>query len=143
MPLLSAADQQTLRDALQGLTKPVTLVFFTQAIGCETCDEARQILGELTAVSDQVIIEEVNLVLDKDRAVVYGFDRAPSIAVLSDGADTRIRFVGSPGGYDFVSLVDAVMLAGGVNEQPLSAESVGLLEKVSAPTHLQVFVTPT
>jgi len=143
MSLLSAPDQQMLREAMQGFTRPVTLLFFSQAIGCETCDEARQILAELPAASDRVTVEEVNLVLEKERAAAYGIDRAPSIVVLSDGEDSRIRFIGSPGGYDFVSLVDGVLLAGGVNEQPLSAESVGLLEGVSEPTHLQVFVTPT
>jgi hypothetical protein len=44
MSLLSPSDQQQLRESFAALTRPVTLVFFSQAIDCETCDETRQIL---------------------------------------------------------------------------------------------------
>src|SRR5947209_1815765 len=112
MPLLSPADQQKIRDAFDTMTRPVTLLFFTQTLDCETCLHTRQIIDELPPLSDRISIEEVNLVLDTDKAKQYGVDRAPAIALLADGADTRIRFLGAPAGYEFVSLVQAVMLAG-------------------------------
>ena len=77
MSLLSPSDQQTLRDMFADMTQPVTILFFTQAIGCDTCDETKKILAELTALTDQIVVEEVNLVLDGGRAAVYGIDRAP------------------------------------------------------------------
>ena len=67
MALLSAADQQTLRGMFDDMKQPVTLLFFTQAIECETCDETKRILAELTEVTDKIVVEEVNLVLDKER----------------------------------------------------------------------------
>lgn len=145
MSLLSPSDQQTLRDALTALARPVTILFFTQTIDCETCDETRQILGELTAVSDRVRVEEVNLVLERDRAAQYGIDRAPGLVLLAgeELADTRMRFLGAPAGYDFMSLVDALLLAGGASPQVLSDASVARLAEVSEPLSLQVFVTPT
>ena len=76
MALLSPTDQQTLREMFADLKTPVTLRFFTQTIGCETCDETRLILSELTALTDRILVEEVNLVLDKDTAAAYGIDRA-------------------------------------------------------------------
>ena len=47
MSLIPAADQQRLRADFAALTRPVTLVFFTQTFGCHTCLQAREILDEL------------------------------------------------------------------------------------------------
>jgi thiol-disulfide isomerase/thioredoxin len=120
MALLSPTDQQTLRSMFDDMTRTVTIVFFTQTIGCETCDETRRILGELTPLTDKIVVEELNLVLDKERAAAYGVDRAPAIALLADRVDTRIRFLGMPAGYDFMALVDAVLAISGASDSELS-----------------------
>jgi thiol-disulfide isomerase/thioredoxin len=153
------------------MTRPVRLLFFTQALECETCVQTRQILDELPALSDKIAIEEVNFVLDKDKATQYGVDRVPAIAITyeetgraagdvgaageavpahSTGSpaasgvsrDSRIRFLGAPAGYEFVSLVQAVLLAGG-REPTLSAESRARLAAVDKPVTMRVFTTPT
>ena len=49
---------------LDKMVRPVKVAFFTQAIGCETCVEAGQILNELASASDSISIEELNPVLD-------------------------------------------------------------------------------
>src|SRR5438034_695994 len=125
MALLSPADQEKLRDSFKEMTANVRLLFFTQTLGCETCLQTRQILDELPPLSDQIAIEEVNLILEGDKARTYGVDRAPAIAVTYEdqgSQDTRIRFLGAPAGYEFISLVEAVLLAGG-RAPRLSAES--------------------
>ena len=143
MSLLSPSDQQTLRDMFADMTQQVTILFFTQTIGCETCDETRKILSELTGLTDQIVVEEVNLVLDKEKAAVYGIDRAPGMVVLAGGQDTRIRMLGAPAGYDFMSLVDAILAVSGASDAPLSRESLELLAQVTEPRKIEVFVTPT
>lgn len=129
------------------MTSPVRLLLFTQTLDGETCVQTRQILDELPLLSDKITIDEANLVLDADRAKKYGVDRVPSIAVLSqaaDGADrdSRIRFVGTPAGYEFISLVHAVLLVGG-GESTLTAESRRRIAAVDKPVVMQVFTTPT
>jgi glutaredoxin-like protein len=143
MALLSAADQQTLRGMFDDMTQPVTLLFFTQTFDCETCDETKRILAELTEVTDRIVVEEVNLVLDKERAAAYGIERAPSLVLLAGGQDTRIRFLGAPVGYDFMAMVDAILAVGGASDTDLSEDSVALVNAVTEPTTIQVFVTPT
>ena len=148
MPLLSPADQEKLREAFSQMTQPVRLLFFTQTLDCETCLTARQILDELPPLSDKIAIDEVNLILDGDRAKQYGVDRAPSIAIVSrDEAgtdhDSRIRFAGTPAGYEFISLVQAVLLVGGGRESSLTDESRAQLAAVDRALTLQVFTTPT
>lgn len=143
MSLLSPTDQQTLRDMFADMKETVTIVFFTQTFGCETCDETKRILDELTALTEKIVVEEVNLVLEQDRAAEFGIDRAPGLALLADGQDTRIRMLGAPAGYDFMSLVDAILAASGASDSALSEDSVALLARVTEPHKLEVFVTPT
>jgi alkyl hydroperoxide reductase subunit AhpF len=168
MALISSADQQKLRDAFAVMTRSVRLLFFTQTFDCETCSETRQILDELPLLSDKITIEEVNLVLDGEKAKEYGIDRAPAVAITYlDGSpdrrdvsqslnagqvenvtnsagwrDSRVRFLGAPAGYEFVSLVQAVLLAGG-RPPNLSEQSQKRLSSVDRPVVMQVFTTPT
>lgn len=143
MALLSDQDRQVVRTHLAGLAHEVTLLLFTQTIGGpETGLVAKQILDELAGLNDRLLIEEVNFVLDKERAAAYGVDKIPAIVVLRDGEDTRIRFYGAPAGYEFMSLVEAVILAGG-DDSGLSAGSKALIANVSDPLDIEVFVTPT
>ena len=147
MSLLSAADQEKLRESFDEMTAPVRLLFFTQTLGCETCQQTRQILDELPMLSDKIAIEEVNFVLEHDRAAQYGIDRVPAIVVVGeDGAglprDSRIRFLGAPAGYEFVSLVTAVLLVGG-HDSALTAENRRRIAAIDRPVTMQVFTTPT
>jgi alkyl hydroperoxide reductase subunit AhpF len=145
MSLLSPSDQQQLRSSFAALARPVTLVFFSQAIDCETCDETRQILREITDLTDLVTVEELSLVLEKDRAAAYGVDRVPSLVLLggAEREDSRIRFLGAPEGWDFLSLVDAVLLVGGASTEGLSDATVSRLGQLTEDLAIQVFVTPT
>ena len=148
MALLSTADQDRLRAAFAAMTRTVKIVFFTQTLGCETCPETRQIIDELPALSDKIAIEEVNLVLEGDKAAQYGIDRVPALALVGkddDGADrdSRIRFVGAPSGYEFISLVQAVLLVGGREPALTEANRMKLAEAIEQPMTIQVFTTPT
>ena len=51
--------------------------------------------------------------------------------------------LGAPAGYDFMSLVDAILLASGGSPQRLSAATEARLAGVTEPITVQVFVTPT
>ena len=147
MSLLAPADQEKLRESFDEMTSPVRVLFFTQTLDCEPCVQTRQILDELPPLSDKIAIEEVNFILEKDQATQYGIDRVPALALLSQDAagemrDTRIRFLGTPAGYEFVSLVQALLLAGGHDSQ-LTPENRALVEAVTTPMTIQVFSTPT
>ena len=147
MSLISTADQQKLRESFAEMTRPVRLLFFTQTIGCETCSQTRQILDELPVLSDKIAIEELNFVLEGDTATQYGIDRVPAIAIVGQddsGAerDSKIRFLGTPAGYAFISLVHAVLLVGG-RRSGLSDPNRTRIAAVNTPVTLRVFTTPT
>jgi alkyl hydroperoxide reductase subunit AhpF len=143
MGLLSAQDEQVLKQHLSAITNPVTLLLFTQTVGgSESGVVAKQVLDEVAHLHDKITVVDKNFILDVDDRAKYGVDKSPAIVVLSDGADTRMRFFGAPTGYEFVPLVEAVLLAGTGNIE-LQDETLKLLATVDKPMHLQVFSTPT
>jgi alkyl hydroperoxide reductase subunit AhpF len=143
MPLLSAQDRQTLTAHLAPVTKRVDLLLFTQTFGgSESGPIAKQVLDEVASLNDKIAVVEKNFVLDTEDKTKYGVDKAPAVVVLSDGVDTRMRLYGAATGYEFVSLVEAVLLAGTGNVE-LQPDSLGALAAVTTPLHIQVFTTPT
>jgi alkyl hydroperoxide reductase subunit AhpF len=143
MALLSAQDEAVLRQHLSVLTRPVSLVLFTQTFGgSEAGGVARRVLNEVARLNDRISVVEKNFVLDVDDRARYGIDRSPAIVVLGDGQDTRIRFCGAPTGYEFVALIEAVVLAG-TGTIDLQPETLARLAAVTTPTSIQVFSTPT
>jgi len=142
MPLLAPADQERLRAAFDEMTSPVRVLFFTQTLDCETCAQTRQILDELPPLSSRIAIEEVNFILEKDKAAQYGIDRVPAMALVGGDNDSRIRFLGAPSGYEFISLVQAVLLVGG-RATSLTPENLLRVAGVDKPMTMKVFTTPT
>ena len=136
-----AGGSADLEAALATIAAPVTLVFFTQTFGCDTCLPARQIVHRVASLSDQISVEEFNLVVDTDQVEAYGIRRAPAIAVVGE-AETGIRFYGVPDGHELVSLVESIRLVASC-DSGLSDESQALIAAVDQPIDIQVFVTPT
>ena len=143
MGLLSAQDEATLKQHLSGITLPVQLVLFTQAFGAtDSGDIAKQVINEIASLNDKVTLVEKNFVLDTEDKAKYKVDKAPAIVILSDGIDTRMRMYGAPTGYEFVGLVEAILVAGTGNID-LEPETMAWIQAVTTPTHIQVFSTPT
>ena len=144
MALLSEQDRQTVRGHLAVIEDPVRLLFFTQTFGApDTVMIAKQVLDEIVSLNDHLSLEEVNFVLEQDRARQYGVEQIPTIVLLKGDQDTRIRFLGAPAGYEFMSLIEAVILAG-TSDSGLTPESRALVAThVTTPLEIQVFVTPT
>jgi alkyl hydroperoxide reductase subunit AhpF len=143
MGLLSAQDAQVLQKHLAPIDKPVTLLLFTQTIGgSESGPVARQVLDEIGRLNEKVRVEEKNFVLDVADRERYGVAHSPAIVILSEGADTRMRMIGAPTGYEFVSLVEAVLVAG-TGRLELAEQTLQLIASVTTPTRIQVFSTPT
>jgi alkyl hydroperoxide reductase subunit AhpF len=143
MPLLSPQDEQMLTQHLSAIDTAVTVLLFTQTIGgSESGPVTKQVLDEIARLHDKVTIVEKSFVLDAEERAKYGIERAPAIVILSGGEDTRIRMYGAPTGYEFVSLVEGILLAG-TRTHDLTEDSLALLAGVQQPLHVQVFSTPT
>jgi len=132
-----------LQKILGSLKENVKMIMFTQEFECQFCRETRQLLEELSQVSDKLILEIKNLTLDKEDASRYSIEKIPAIILLdSAGKDYGIRFYGIPSGYEFSSLLEGILLLG-TGVHGFSNELVKEIKEIKEPVHLQVFVTPT
>ncbi len=141
MGFLQEKDKEYIRDLFSKMENEVIITNFTQEIECQYCRETRQILEELSELSDKIKLNVYNFVNDKEIAGKYNIDKIP--ATLIEGEkDYGIRYYGIPSGYEFSSLIeDIVDVSKG--DSRLSQKSRELLKQIDAPLRLQVFVTPT
>lgn len=144
MTLLPEQDRTVVSARLAAIKSPVTVLVFTQTIDApDTVLVAKQVLDEVTSLSDLISLEQVNFILEKERAAQYGIEGVPALVLLRGEEDSRIRFLGAPAGYEFVSLIEALVLAG-TGESGLTPESKALVAAhVTTPTDILVFVTPS
>jgi alkyl hydroperoxide reductase subunit AhpF len=141
MALIRDEDAVEIRQRLQQMVSPVKLAHFTQELNLELGAETLQLVKELTALSDKLSLEVFNFLLDKEKVTEYRVDKVPA-TVIHNGKDHRIRFYGLPAGYEFSTLLDAI-LAISSGDSGLLATSRNKLAQLSKPLHLEVFVTPT
>jgi glutaredoxin-like protein len=145
MGLMQTKDQEAVRAAFAGITRPVHLLLFTSAESGEYSDVARELLGEVASLNEQISLETTGLAADAERAASLGVDKAPTVVFLvgAERTDHGLRFAGLPSGYEFASLVEAIRLAGGASEPALQPSTEAFLGALQSPIKLQVFVTPT
>lgn len=143
MAILRDEDKTAIQERLAGMENEVKLIFFTQELECQYCPETKQLLEELSGLSDKLTLEVHNLVTDTDLAEKYNVDKAP--ATVLEGMDQvvrGIRYYGIPSGYEFASLLeDILMISSG--DSGLSDATKQALAKLENDVHMQVFVTPT
>jgi glutaredoxin-like protein len=141
MGMIGDEDAAQIRERLKSMVNPVKLVHFTQELNLEYGREAKQLLEELAALSDKLSLEVYNFLLDQEKVAEYGVDKVPA-TVVRNTRNYRIRFYGLTAGYEFSSLLDAI-LSVSRDDSGLREESKEKLRKISQPLHLEVFVTPT
>lgn len=132
-----------LKNQLSNLAKKVKIVFFTQELECQYCRETKQILTELSEVSDKLILEVKNFVNDQADVSKYNVKQIPATVLLDENSiDYGIKFYGIPSGYEFASLLEDIKMLGS-GKSGLSPELENEIKKIDSDIHLQVFVTPT
>jgi alkyl hydroperoxide reductase subunit AhpF len=141
MGLLRDSDIAEIRARLQQMVNPVKLVHFTQELNLEYGRETRQLLEELAQISDKLSVEICNFLLDKEKVAEYAVDKVPA-TVIRNGRDFGLRYFGLPAGYEFSTLLDAI-LAVSKGDSGLKPESREKLARLTQPLHLEVFATPT
>jgi len=141
MGLIQDADAVEIRKRLQEVVNPVTIVHFTQELNLELGAETLQLMKELAPLSEKLSLQVFNFQLDKEKVGQYGVDKVPA-TIIQNSKDYGIRFYGLPAGYEFSSLLDAI-LAVSKGDSGLLPASRNKLAQLGGPVHLEVFVTPT
>jgi alkyl hydroperoxide reductase subunit AhpF len=135
-----------IRGIFTNLQNPVHLMFFWSKRNCDACEDTRQLMKEVAALSDKLSLSLYDVDDDADVAFRYQIDKAPGIVIAAkDGdaiTDLGMRYAGIPAGHEFSSFIQDILSAS-ARDSGLSAATRSFLQALSKPIHLQVFVTPT
>ena len=128
------------------LNQPVDVLFFGEQHDCEYCDDTRQLVEELTAISPKLTLHTYDLDQHADLADQYMVDKSPSLVLAArDGdqlTDYGVRFAGIPSGHEFSSLIQSMILVS-TRDSALDEKTRQALKGLKEPVNLQVYVTPT
>ena len=141
MKLIQDEHKPEIQKRLEAMLHPVKLINFTQKFECDYCAETRQLMEELATLSDKLSVEVYDFEKDQEAVQRYQVDKIPATVVVGD-RDYGVRFYGIPSGYEFSTLLDAIVMVSR-RASGLSEETRRKLQALREPLHLQVFVTPT
>lgn len=139
--LIDEGTKAELQRILDSLTSSVKLVFFTQQNACPTCAQQRQLLEELTSISNKLELTVYDFVLHGDETMSYKIDKIPATAVIGK-KDYGIRFYGLTAGYEFSSLMQAILMVS-TGDSGLDPQLEQLVKNIKQQVHIQVLVTLT
>lgn len=134
-----------IKEIFAHLDQDVSMLYFGQE-DCDYCDDTRQLLEEVEAISEKLTLAVYDL--DDDAAVAdkYRVDKAPGIVMVGkDGEellDYGVRYAGIPSGHEFSSLINDLIRVS-QRDSGLSEQTRAQLKDLKHPVHLMVFVTPT
>ena len=135
-----------INEVFAGIEEPVQVLFFGSKDNCEYCNEAKQLLEEVTALNDKLDLSVYDMQENADVAKQFNVVNAPGIVIAAkDNAEVKnlgIQFSGIPSGHEFSTLINDILIVS-KRESGLDAKTREFLKNLTQPLHLQVFVTPT
>ena len=154
MPLLGDEDTKYLRDGFAELPTDVSVTVVTRersrlvlpgaddaAGDGDSSAEVKQIVDEVAATSPRIVVTHVDAAADPDRAATLAGGNLPAIVFGGVASKGTLRYFGLPAGYEMSTLV-ATLMDLGSGEPMVPKEVSDELAKLTAPVHIQVFVTP-
>jgi len=141
MAMIQEKDLSQITTFFSVLQREVTILTFTQEFECEFCRMTRELLQELKQLSERITLEVYDFVKDANTVKKYAIDKIPATVILGD-RDYGIRFYGIPAGYEFTSLIEAIMDVGRRTPN-LPEDILAELSKVDQKVHIQVLISPT
>ena len=143
MALISDGDKKIIKEEFfSKLINPVRLLVFIGKDHCQYCDQLKQLVEEISELSNLVTYELHDFDSEKELAEKYRINIAPAVVITQDGKDLGVRYFGLPAGHEFGSfLEDIVDISKG--ETDLLEETKEALKGINKDVQIYVFVTPT
>jgi len=143
MALISDGDKKIIKEEFfSKLINPVRLLVFIGKDHCQYCDQLKQLVEEISELSNLVTYELHDFDSEKEVAEKYRINIAPAVVITQDGKDLGVRYFGLPAGHEFGSfLEDIVDVSKG--ETDLLEETKEALKGINKDVQIYVFVTPT
>jgi alkyl hydroperoxide reductase subunit AhpF len=144
-------DQEYIKEKFaQEMLGPVRIDYFTQRASvifvpgreeCAYCEDVRQLLEELAALSDKIKLTVHEFAEAREAASRLMVDKIPGI-VIRGPANRAIKFYGIPSRHEFPGLIEDIADASR-GKVDLAQETVRRLKRLKQDVAIQVLVTPT
>jgi glutaredoxin-like protein len=145
-PLLNDDIVNQIREVFEQMDKPVHIFFFGAKENCQYCEDTRQLLEEVSAITDKLTMSAHDVQEDADLARQHNADKAPTtIIAAKDGdeiTDYGIRYAGIPSGHEFTSFIQDILFIS-ARDSGLMPQTREYLATLKEPVFMQIFVTPT
>ncbi|ASJ15853.1 glutaredoxin [Thermococcus chitonophagus] len=145
MGLISDADKKVIKEEFfSKMTNPVKLIVFIGKEHCQYCDQLKQLVQELSELTDKLSYEIVDFDTPEGQELAkkYRIDRAPATTITQDGKDFGVRYFGLPAGHEFAAFLEDIVDVSNA-QTDLMPESKEELAKIDKDVRILVFVTPT
>jgi glutaredoxin len=108
---------------------------------CQYCEETRQLLEEVAALSDRITLVVHDVKDEPEVMRERGIEQLPAI-LFQGRARGTMRYFGIPAGNEFRNLIDGIVEVG-TGQSGLAPATREALAELEQDVHLRVFVTPT
>jgi thioredoxin reductase (NADPH) len=131
--------RRKLMEMFGNLEHEVPLLLFTDAkTNIQFSEAARSVIRAVRELSDKVSLREFSL--EDDLARKYNVSRPPTL--LFDPDNFSIRWLGAPVGEEGRTFMEAISMLG-YRKPELSDSSRKILDKITEPRTIKLFVSPT
>ncbi|MCX8192570.1 MAG: thioredoxin family protein [Nitrososphaeria archaeon] len=142
MQLIRKEDREVLEEKFEKeLENDVRIVLITKKEDCEYCETARQLVEEISLISEKLKPEFYDLEKDKELISKWRIDKVPATLLFGE-KEYWVRFFGLPSGYEFTTFIEDIIDVSRRTSR-LSPKTKDVLKKIDKPIHIQVFVTPS
>lgn len=126
-----------IQQQFEQLDKSVQIIFFKQAHASHASIAQQQLLEAIANLSEKIALSVY--ALESTQALAYRVDKVPATLIVAD-KDYGIRFYGVSSGYEFDSLIEAILLVS-IGNSFVDPVVNTLAATITEPTHILVMVT--
>jgi thioredoxin reductase (NADPH) len=128
-----------LRATFAQMPNDIPLLLFTEKAKDDVFAQAnRQVIRAFRELTDKITLHEYDL--GHDMARKHNVTVAPTLVIAPDLYN--IRWIGAPMGEEARTFLELLMLVGSGNSN-VSDQSAKVLERIDAPRHVKVFISPS
>ena len=128
-----------LRATFAQMPNDIPLLLFTEKAKDDVFAQAnRQVIRAFRDLTDKITLHEYDL--NHDMARKHNVTVSPTLVIAPD--QYNIRWIGAPMGEEARTFLELLMLVGSGNSNA-SDQSKKVLERIDAPRHVKVFISPS
>ncbi len=143
MGLLKEEDKKFLKEKFDKILKyDVKMLLFSSEKDCRYCGDTEALLKEVSELSDKISLEIYDTKSEEAERREVNYAPTTIISDENEEIDSRVRFLGIPSGYEFMTLIKDIMFVS-THQLEISDAVINELYKVKSDLKIEVYVTPT